>query len=129
MIVYLHFFHFLIFLDASSLVLFSCVLCNFLEIIFHFLNLFSSVSGLLLLLYYVVFILPVASVLHSVLFIYVWAALSICLVYFPLFLPPKTFPSYGQNSKTTLFLRRWVKPVAKQLILKFILQEHKTSDK
>ena len=84
----------IIFLNASF-VLFCCVLGNFLEIIFHFINLFLSISGLLLPLYDGVFIVPVACVLDSVLFIYV-CELPLQLVSF-ISLFKKAFTSCGKS--------------------------------
>lgn len=71
-------------------------------------------------LYDVIFILAVALVLHSVLFIYVCEQPFQLVSFISLFLK-KPLLLVVKTGKTTLFLRRWVKPVAKQLIPKCIL--------
>lgn len=115
--------HSFIIFPGVSFVLFFRVLCDFLRC---FQNIVFVTSGLPLPLYDVVFTWPVASVHHSVLPIYVCEQPFQFVSFISLFLK-KPLLLVVKTGKTTLFLQRWGKPIAKQLIAKYILQEHNSA--
>lgn len=103
---------------SASFVLLCCVPCDFWR--WSFITLSSSVSRLLLPVSDVVFILPVAPVHHSSLSVYVCEQPFQIVLFISHFLR-KPLLLVVKTGKTTLFLRRGVKPIAEQLIAKYIL--------